>query len=289
MKRGLILVNAYSRLASSLNQAERLKEEFSALGVTAEIRRNDLGLYIKDGNISGGTAYDFAVYLDKDKYTARFLEQSGLRLFNSRTAVETCDDKMLTHLGLAGQGVPMPDTIGGRLCYDKDAETDESFLKSVAKALGYPVIVKECYGSLGKGVYKADGFEELKAISEKLKLLPHLYQRFVSSSAGRDIRVIVIGGKCVAAMLRKSQGDFRSNLELGGTGSPYAIDESLKKLCLKTASILKLGYCGIDILLGESGYLVCEVNSNAFFGGIEKVTGVNVAKAYAEYIFNEVY
>ena len=90
-------------------------------------------------------------------------------------------------------------------------------------------------------------------------------------------------------MQRRANGDFRSNLELGGTGSPYQIDIDLERLCRKTAEILNLDYCGIDILQGESGYLVCEVNSNAFFGGIERVTGVNVAKLYAEYIFNEVY
>ncbi|MDE6667605.1 MAG: RimK family alpha-L-glutamate ligase, partial [Clostridia bacterium] len=49
-------------------------------------------------------------------------------------------------------------------------------------------------------------------------------------------------------------------------------------------------YCGIDVLYGENGgYLVCEVNSNAFFGGIERVTGVNVARLYAEYICSKIY
>lgn len=290
MKRALIVVNAYSRLPSSLNQAERLKAEFSALGVTAEIRRNDLNFCIKGGNVCPeSSGYDFAVYLDKDKYTARMLESGGLRLFNSCSAVEACDDKMLTHLALAGRGVPMPDTVAGRLCYTADAEPDERFLKSVADFLGYPVVVKECYGSLGKGVYLAKDFAALLQISEKVKMLPHLYQKFVSSGAGRDIRVIVIGGKCVAAMERRSRGDFRSNLELGGEGLPYSVDGGLEGLCLKAADILKLDYCGIDVLFGESGYLLCEVNSNAFFGGIERVTGVNVAKIYAEYIYREVY
>ena len=44
-----------------------------------------------------------------------------------------------------------------------------------------------------------------------------------------------------------------------------------------------------NLLVGREGYLVCEVNSNAFFGGIEKVTGIDVAKIYAEYIYGEIY
>ncbi|MEG2116932.1 MAG: RimK family alpha-L-glutamate ligase, partial [Clostridia bacterium] len=55
----------------------------------------------------------------------------------------------------------------------------------------------------------------------------------------------------------------------------------------KVAEILDLDYCGIDLLFGENGEpIVCEVNSNAFFGGIETVTHLNVAKRYAEYIYN---
>ena len=60
------------------------------------------------------------------------------------------------------------------------------------------------------------------------------------------------------------------------------------EICEKTANILNLDYCGIDILEGEDGKpVVCEVNSNAFFNEAEKVTGVNIAGAYAKHIVNE--
>jgi gamma-F420-2:alpha-L-glutamate ligase len=53
----------------------------------------------------------------------------------------------------------------------------------------------------------------------------------------------------------------------------------------KAASILGLDYCGVDVLIGPKGEpILCEVNSNAFIEGIEKVTGVNVASAYAHHI-----
>ena len=290
MKRAIIIINAYSTLPTGLNQAERLKTEFERLGVNAEIRRNGFFAYLNDDGklVNGLTGFDFCVYLDKDKYASAILEKSGLRLFNSHTAVRVCDDKMKTHLALAGHGVPMPATVGGLLCYDAGAQV--TGLDFIERTLGYPVIVKECYGSLGKGVYKADDKKSLEALCEKLKCTPHLFQKFIASSAGRDIRVIVIGGKAVAAMQRKSDTDFRSNLELGGTAKPVEIDGCLRDICELTAKTLELDYCGIDLLYGENGgYLVCEVNSNAFFGGIERVTGVNVARLYAEYICSKIY
>ena len=292
MKRGLILINAYSKLKSSLNQSERLKEELEKLKVNTDIRRNDFfAAQINGfGDIEIKTAgYDFCIYLDKDKYISHMLEKSGLRLFNSHTAIDVCDDKMLTCITLANSNIPMPETLAGLLCYTPEEETGEDIFNKVENALGYPVVIKTCYGSLGKGIFKADGRAELEKIANDLKCTPHLFQQFIKSSCGRDIRVIVIGGKFVAAMLRKSNGDFRSNLELGGTAEPFNPPKEVISLCERTAKLLKLDYCGIDVLFGEKGYYICEVNSNAFFGGIERTTGVNVAKAYAEYIIGSVY
>lgn len=280
MKKGIILINAYTQSETELNQPKRLKEELEKLGIGTEIVRN---LAFAD-RFEGA---DFCVYLDKDKYCARVL-QNKTRLFNCAEAIEACDDKMLTQIALEGVA-PMPEAIAGALCYTPSAPVGTELIDTVEKRFGYPVIVKESFGSLGKGVYKADSREELTALAEKVKLKPHLFQRFIASSFGTDVRAVVIGGKTVAAMRRVSQGDFRSNAELGGRGLPYEPDEKTQALCERVARALKLDYCGIDLLFGEKGFLVCEVNSNAFFGTIERVSGVNVARAYAEHIDGTVY
>lgn len=291
MKKGLILVNAYSKLKSSLNQSVRLQEEFELLGVKTDIKANDFfAATITDtGDIAQKVkGYDFCVYLDKDKYVSHMLEKCGMRLFNRSEAIELCDDKMVTAIALANNGIRMPSTMAGLLCYDRDEPVKSAALDEVEKNLGYPLIVKTSFGSLGKGVYKADNRAQLNDIANRLKCEPHLYQSFIAESAGYDIRVIVIGGKFVAAMERKSNGDFRSNLYLGGSATAVVPENKLICMCEKAASILKLDYCGVDVLRGDD-YYICEVNSNAFFGGMESVTGVNIAKKYAEYIYNNVY
>ena len=99
--------------------------------------------------------------------------------------------------------------------------------------------------------------------------------------------MIVIGGKSVAAMERVAQeGEFRSNVELGGKGRVITLSETYAETAEKAAQVLGLDYCGVDILETENG-LICEVNSNAFFEGIESVTGVNVARAYAKHILGK--
>ena len=138
---------------------------------------------------------------------------------------------------------------------------------------------------MGKGVHLVHGMPQLLEISKKLLYVPHFYQAFVDSSKGRDIRIIVIGGKAVGAIERIAKdGEFRSNVELGGQAFPIDPPKAYIQTAEKIAKTLGLDYCGIDLLEGEDGPIVCEVNSNAFFEGMEQATGVNVAKKYAEHI-----
>lgn len=294
MKKVLILVNPYSRLVSAINQPIRLKEEFQKLGVDVDIKPNsiDTAMIIEGKAVSFIEEYDFVIYLDKDKYTSALLEKAGMRLFNRHEAIRTCDDKMDTHIKLSGQGINMPDTIAGLLCYSEDASIKEIMqrVNLIEQRLGYPCIIKECYGSLGAKVYCANNRDELLERMEKVKLKSHLFQKMISSSRGRDVRVIVIGGKALCGMKRTSETDFRSNIELGGIGEPIELPESFRKISERVADILKLDYCGIDLLYGENDEpIVCEVNSNAFFGAMESVSGVNVAATYAKYMYETIY
>ena len=292
MKKAIILVNAYTQSDTELNQPNRLKEELQLLGRQTEICRHDFfPAYVAGDCLATRLEdVDFCVYLDKDPYYSQILEGCGVRLFNCARAVFDCDDKMQTNIRLAAAGIPVVKTFSSPLCYTQTSAVNEGALDVLERELSYPIVVKECFGSLGKGVYLAENREQLSAYAEKFKLKPHIYQQFIAESAGVDVRVIAIGGEALVAMKRSSKtSDFRSNIELGGRGELYPLDDEIRALCGKISRTLSLDYCGIDLLFTKDGYAVCEVNSNAFFGGIEKITGVNVAKAYAEYINQTIY
>lgn len=286
--KGLIVVNAYIKNLSQISQANRIAEEFEKLGVEIEIKKNFSLASINNGEVEA-EEYDFCIYLDKDKACARLLEKSGLTLFNRAEAIENCDDKVLTHICLANNGISMPDVVYAPLCYYHDAPPDKDFLKSISDKFSYPLIAKTCYGSLGAGVFLINSEEELFKFEAENMLVPHFYQRFIDCGRGEDIRVIVIGGKYVCSMLRSNNSDFRSNIELGGTGSNFVADQELIDLCEKVANILNLDYCGIDVLTDKNGKrYICEVNSNAFFAAAERYCGVNVALKYAEHVISKI-
>lgn len=291
-QKGLIVVNTYEVFPSVEHMVSRLKEEFAKLGIVFDVLSSgELPLWVsEDGKIQhGDLPYDFAIYLDKDPYVASMLEDAGLRLFNKADAIRLCDDKMLTYLSLSDKGVKMPKTISGPLRYSK--KDSDVFLKRIEASFSFPIVVKGNYGSLGRNVYLVQNKTELKELENRLSYSPRLYQELVASSFGVDNRIIVIGGKAIAWMKRKSDnGDFRSNIALGGHGEGVNLPQNYIMMAENCAKILGLDYAGIDILNGPDGEpILCEVNSNAFIKGIEEVTGINVAKAYADYIWREVY
>ncbi|MBE7088897.1 MAG: RimK family alpha-L-glutamate ligase [Clostridiales bacterium] len=284
--KGIIVVNAYIKTKSQILQAERIKEELENLGAEVEIKKNFNLAQIKNGEVYN-KRYDFCVYLDKDKACARMLEKSGVRLFNCSTAIEICDNKMLTHIALSNNEINMPDCIYAPLCYYQDAKISQAFINEVASTLSFPLIAKKCYGSLGAGVYLINNLQQLKDFEEENKLCEHFYQKFIDCGKGEDIRVIVIGGKYVCSMKRTNENDFRSNVELGGKGQNFIADEKIISLCERVASLLNLYYCGIDVIVDKDGErYICEVNSNAFFAEAERVCKVNIAKIYAQHVLN---
>ncbi len=266
-----------------------MKEELLPFDYDLEAKTNrEILTYINDkGAVAGRNLsdYDFCLYLDKDEYVAAMLEKEGMRLFNRAESIRLCDDKMLTHVALSNDGIPMPKTINAPLNYSGYEETN-SFLSEVEALLSYPFVAKENYGSLGKGVFLLSNHEELVAFEKAHWNVPHLYQEFICSSFGFDHRIIVVGGHYVAGMKRINlQGDFRSNLAQGGKGEKVDIPMKYRVLAEKVATLLGLDYGGVDLLDDPNGNpVLCEVNSNAFITGIEETTGINVAKCYAEHI-----
>ncbi|MDE6401090.1 MAG: hypothetical protein K2L54_00580, partial [Clostridiales bacterium] len=186
--KGFISASAYAPTLET-RQILRMRKELESRGAAITVMRNDVGYSaITNGNAAVTADFDFCLYLDKDKYSSRTLEKCGVRLFNSAAAIEACDDKMTTHILLSNNGIAMPNTLAAPLCYYPDAPIDLNALNIAEKAFGYPMVVKLVYGSMGKSVFKADDRTALETLENELKLYPHLFQKYIRQSHGKDLR-----------------------------------------------------------------------------------------------------
>lgn len=232
---------------------------------------------------------DFILFWDKDIRLAYHLEQSGYTVYNSAKAIALCDDKSLTHITLMGEGIPMPRTMVAPMTYEAIGYQKLDFLANVIKFLGFPMIIKECFGSFGQQVYLVANEIELKEKVLELGAKPMLFQEFIQTSFARDIRLQVVGNEVIAGMYRYSDsGDFRANLSIGGKMKAYTPTKEQCDLALRCCKILGLDFAGIDLLFGENEEpIVCEVNSNAHFKNIYDCTGVNAADAIINHILRK--
>ena len=281
--KGAVVVNAYWRGGD--DGAKNIARALQELGAEVSLlRASEIDLGVGEG-LTGSFPYDFVVFLDKDDHLARLLEKSGVRLFNSAESIRLADDKMLTHIALLP--LPQPVTISSPLFFA--GEDDPTFLDYVEQKLGYPVVVKKCFGAFGREVYLAKDRAELASFRARFLKEPHLYQKYIECGA-TDYRVITIGGKAVAAMKRQAteKGEFRANAALGGRGEKVELTEELRALAEKASELLGLEYAGVDLLWDGERYLVTEVNSNAHFALITEVTGAPIAELYAKYVLSEI-
>ena len=231
---------------------------------------------------------DYVIFWDKDIRLARALEAGGLRLFNPASAIEACDDKSLTASLLAGK-VRMPKTYTLPFTYDNIGYNDFTFLDAIEGELLYPFVIKECFGSFGAQVYLAKSRIEAENILSRTGGRPCIAQEYIGTGRGYDIRINVVGDKCVATMLRYNDNDFRANITGGGSMKKYEPNGAQCDMALSVCRELKLDYAGVDILFGkDSEPVLCEVNSNAHFKNIFDCTGVNVAEHIMEHILNSV-
>jgi RimK family alpha-L-glutamate ligase len=220
---------------------------------------------------------DFALFWDKDLLLAKQFENMGVRVYNSSEAIEACDNKMKTHQVLTEAEIPMPTTIFAPFIYNNMVRKNFEYLDRVIAKLGFPLVVKEAYGSFGQQVALMENREDLETWIVKVGGRPHLYQQYIRESHGEDLRINVVGGKVVAAMKRRSKADFRANVTLGGTMETYKLSSEEKELAEKVARILGLDFAGVDLLQTQAGPLVCEVNSNVHFKSLYDCTGINMA------------
>lgn len=276
----LIVVNGYFTSEAYDYQVTRIINELQKKGVQSEIYRNNRA-FSPDVNFD----CDFCIFLDKDINLAECLEGQGIKLFNSAAAIKNADSKIKTTIILnKTEDIKMQKTLFAPKKYN--SATDIAFLNQVADRLGFPLVFKSAYGSRGEQVKLINNIEELIKIDEKYWNEEHLYQEYRNSSAGKSVRVIVVGGKAIGAIKLENTLDFRSNAYLGGKGSVFELTDEYKSVSEKVSKAMNLDYCGVDLFCDKP--IVIEVNSNAYFKEFEEKTGINTAEIFAEYIMENI-
>ena len=267
-----------------LYSTRRLVDEADAAGMIVEIvdpLETSLVLDDRQGQvIHQGWPLDVDAVIPRIGYSVttegvrvvRQFERMGVYVANGADAIMRSRDKLTASQILAQKGIPVPKTA--LVTSWRDVE------RAISRVGGVPCIVKTSQGTQGDGVYLVRSIRHAKELVYRLLAERNtiLVQEYIRESHGKDIRVIVVGGKVVAAMRRVSNGrEFRSNFHLGGRVESIDLPDEYAKVAIDAATHLGIEVGGVDLLEGRMGPILLEVNSSPGLEGIEKASGVNVA------------
>ena len=200
----------------------------------------------------------------------------GVKIVNPPRAIETCVDKYLTNVRLARAGLPTPPTHVAQRADDALAAFER---------LGGDVVLKPLFGSEGRGMVRLTEAETAWRTFHVLERTGQvIYQQQFVRHPGWDLRVFAIAGRIVAAMRRRSRGDWRTNVALGGVAEPVELSLAQSELAVRAAEAVGCPVAGVDLLPGPRGELfVIEVNAVPGWRALAAVTGIDVAKAVIRY------
>lgn len=131
----------------------------------------------------------------------------------------------------------------------------------IVKEFGTPFVCKEIANSCGMGVFLVKSIDDFTAYLRKNDVL--YIQEYLPIE--RDLRVVIIGQKAVAAYWRvKPQGTFHNNLAKGATVERDQIPHDVVAWVSDVARQLGVDHAGFDIAITDRGVFIFEFN--LFFG-----------------------
>ncbi|MCL1089191.1 30S ribosomal protein S6--L-glutamate ligase [Shewanella profunda] len=209
----------------------------------------------------------------------RQFEMMGVFAANDSISIARSRDKLRALQLLSRKGIGMPIT--------GFANKPNDIPDLINMVGGAPLVIKLLEGTQGIGVVLAETKTAAESVIEAFLGLKAniLVQEYIKESNGSDIRCFVVGDKVVASMKRQGpEGDFRSNLHLGGCGETVKITAVERKMAIAAVKAMGLVVAGVDILRSNRGPLILEVNSAPGIEGIEQTTGISVTEPIIEYI-----
>lgn len=160
--------------------------------------------------------------------------------------------------------------------------------EDIVQILGTPFVAKGLESSMGEQISLIENAEDLKNLSVTYGTEKEwLFEEFITTSFGKDMRFYSIRGEVIACMQRKSQGDFRANVALGASVEPFEITPQIRQIAKDIYNQTGLDFLGIDLLFGEDKPYFCEINVMPGIEGIETASGVNVAKRIMETVYHD--
>ena len=190
---------------------------------------------------------------------AQYLEQHNALVINSWSSSVICQDRVLMSQRMQDAHLPWPQTryFSSLAMLLQQPDVSELF--------SYPCIIKSHYSHRGDLVKKIDTAAELAALAPAWSNEPIVIQDFTASD-GWDIKLWVIDQQIFAARRRTplEPGQSKEDIPL----QSHELPDEWMRITQHIGHVFDLRLYGVDLLIGENGPVVVDVNSFPGFRGV---------------------
>ncbi len=209
----------------------------------------------------------------------RLLDESGLRIYSRPLSIMRVIDRLACTVTLQCGEIPMPPIT----------VTENIDVGQKAIALYGEAVLKPLYSTKARGMIKLkdspDVYEGLKQFKRNNQVM---YIQKAVKLPGRDLGVAFLGGKYLTTYARKINGSsWTSSTAFGGTYEAYEPDGKVIDLAARAQALFGLDFTCVDVAETEEGLMVFEVSAFGGFRGIERTSGIDAARCYAQYVLND--
>ena len=240
------------------------------------LREENTAIEIRDGTVTIEPRVDIIANRLLLSTTDQPAEALGLAstfasvrpVLNRPSAMLRAIHKFASATALAGEDLPVPDAL---------LALNEVRLNQSREQFGTEAVYKTAIGTHGGGTWRVDLDEP---VNPRVGQRQAFLQQFIDHDAKRhhDLRVYVVGDRVVGAMNRYApDGDWRTNVALGGDveDASDALTDEVVDIATRATKVIDLDYAGVDIVEGNDGWYILEVNPTAGFKGLFAATGVS--------------
>lgn len=208
----------------------------------------------------------------------RSMELSGVKHLNPCYKVVIAEDKALSNLEIGSLGFSVPKTIDLHV-----GLRNPNMAAYIEREIGFPCIIKHPKSAIGVGIHLVKTREEFRDLYDLIYTCSMRYmdfqntvnfvaQELIPETKNKDIRVFVLDGKILGAMLRENPIGWNVKRVEWAPGFPethadinyerYKVDQDLENKILRITSHLGLRFAGYDVLFGgpDNKYVFGEVN-----------------------------
>lgn len=225
--------------------------------------------------------------IEQKNIVSIYFKNKNIPVIDKRLILTSANSKIWTSVELYKNNLPIPKTYSNFNILNLSKEKQKDYFEFLIKNLWNKFIMKPIDGRHWKLVFLINNFDDFIKNHIENNTWLFMYQEFIENEG--DLRIIIIGWKCIWAILRKwKDGSFINNVAMWWDAKKFDLTKDLIDIAINAAKTLSIDVAWVDIILDKNTKkpYILEINRSPEFEWFMQATWINIPKEIFIYLEN---